>query len=232
MNQRIMIVIGAVVILGAGLWLTIRPAEPLPTDAASAAQGMASASALPADAGSTLGARPEVSAATPTSTSGIPAPSLTQPTRSAAATDVQPIDVSPGFEYLGKPAAEMKDTDFQWPNWRRHQQLQAEPRDEAWAPRMEAALRSGIQGSLTARGLDTQRIELPVVECRTRGCEIQAVGFLADNLKAGVDLQTILPPLLSGPLADEFDLNQFSMSMSVRPDQRPIYLALLPRKKP
>jgi hypothetical protein len=126
----------------------------------------------------------------------------------------------------------MKDTDSMWSPWRRHQQLQSEARDEAWAPRMEAALRSGIQDTLTARGLDTQRIELPVVECRTNGCEIQGVGYSEDNLKPDVDLQLILPSLLRGSLAGEFDMDSFGMLMSSRPDQRITFLAQLPRKKP
>jgi hypothetical protein len=145
--------------------------------------------------------------------------------------DVLPIDVSPGFEHLSIPASEMKDTDPMWSTWRRHQQLESEPRDEAWAPRMEAALRSGIQSSLTARGFDTQRIELPVVECRTNRCEIQAVGYPGDQQK-GIDLQFILPPLVKGSLAGEFDLKGYSIMLSSRPDQRIMFLAHLPRRKP
>jgi hypothetical protein len=119
-----------------------------------------------------------------------------------------------------------------WPHWRRHQQLQRDPRDEAWAPRMEAALRSGIQDSLTAHGFDTQRIELPVVECRTNGCEIQAVGYSEDNSKPGVDLQLVLPSLLRSSLASEFDMEASSLMMSSRPDRRVTFLAQWPRKKP
>jgi hypothetical protein len=163
----------------------------------------------------------------------IDAPAGTQRAASSspqAMGEALPIDVSPGFEYLSKPASEMTDTDAMWSQWRRHQKLQSEPREESWAPRMEAALRGGIQDSLTARGLDTQRIELPVVECRTNGCEIQAVGYYEDIKKPGVDLQLILPSLLTGSLGNEFD--GYSLMMSSRPDGRTTFLAQLPRKKP
>lgn len=118
-----------------------------------------------------------------------------------------------------------------WSPWRRHQQLESEPRDDTWAPRMEAALRRGIEGALTARGLDTERIELPVVECRTSGCEIQAVGYAMDNMKPGVDFQDILPALLKGSLGSEFDLAGFSLMVSPRADGRLTFLALMPRTK-
>jgi len=99
----------------------------------------------------------------------------------------------------------MKDIDPLRPIVRRHEQLQDEPRDESWAGPMETALRSGIQDSLTAKGLDTQRVELAVIECRTTGCEIQALTYPEDNGKEGVDLQSVLPTLVSGPLKQEFD---------------------------
>ena len=85
-----------------------------------------------------------------------------------------------------------------WSPWRRHQQLESEARYETWAPQMEAALRGGIEEALTMRGLDTQRIELPVVECRTKACEIQAVGNAMDNMKPGVDFQDNLPAMRAG----------------------------------
>lgn len=97
---------------------------------------------------------------------------------------------------------------------------------------MEAALRGGIQDSLTSRGLDTQRIELPVVECRTNGCEIQAIGYAQDNKKPGVGLQSILPSLFTGSLGSEFDMQGYSLMTSSRPDQRLGFLVLLLRKKP
>jgi hypothetical protein len=143
-----------------------------------------------------------------------------------------PIDVSPGFEYLAKPAAEMSDTDSQWTLWRRHQQLQSEPRDDSWAPRMEAEFRRGIEDALTAAGLDTQRIELPVVECRTRGCEMQAVGYSADNRNPKADFQIIVLSLLREKMGDEFDLQGVILSMSPRSDGRIAFLVQVPRKKP
>jgi hypothetical protein len=143
-----------------------------------------------------------------------------------------PIDVSPGFEYLAKPAAEMSDTDSQWTLWRRHQQLQSEPRDDSWAPRIEAEFRRGIEDALTAAGLDTQRIELPVVECRTRGCEMQAVGYSADNRNPKADFQIVVLSLLREKMGDEFDLQGVILSMSPRSDGRIAFLVQVPRKKP
>ena len=64
----------------------------------------------------------------------------------------QPIVVSPGFEFLSTP--DMEDTDGRYLQWRRHQQLQSEMRDPTWAPRVEAALRNGIEDALTAQGFD------------------------------------------------------------------------------
>ena len=151
--------------------------------------------------------------------------------------DPLPIEVSPGFEFLSKPATEMQDTDGRWLEWRRHQELQSEPRDEAWAPRMEAALRSGIEDALTERGFDTQRIELPVVECRTTGCEIQALGYPGDNTKNvgdstknGADLELILPSLFDFNLGREFDMDGSSMAKSSRQDQRTTIFVQLTRR--
>jgi hypothetical protein len=230
MTKLIVLVLSGVAVLVAVVWLTTRVgdqaeaveptartetgAPPAPTEAGPAADGSRTASSPN---------RPSVSAEAPAMQSEGISPSQ-------APSAALPIDVSPGFEYLNTPAAQMKDTDGSWPQWRRHQQLQSEPRDEAWAPRMEASLRSDIQNSLTARGVDTQRIELPVLECRTNGCEIQAVGYSADNGKPGLDLQLIMFSLLQGDLGNEFDRNGLSMSMSVRADQRLVFLVHLPRK--
>lgn len=144
--------------------------------------------------------------------------------------DAHNIAVAPGFELLSKGANTMKDIDPLRPIVRRHEQLQDEPRDEVWSERMEAALRGGIQDSLTAKGLDTQRVELPVVECRTTGCEIQALAYPEDNGKEGVDLQRILPTLVFGPLKGEFETFP-SMFMGDRSDGRTTVIVYLARKQ-
>jgi hypothetical protein len=140
----------------------------------------------------------------------------------------QPIEVSPGFEFLSTP--DMDDTDGRYLQWRRHQQLQSEMRDPTWAPRVEAALRNGIEDALTAQGFDTQRIVLPVVECRSTGCEIQALQYPADSMKNGADLQLILPPVLSDILGSEIDPDGTNMLLSTRPDERRAIFVELRRK--
>jgi len=160
-------------------------------------------------------------------TAGVAADGL--PTSPASRGDAHEIDVSPGFEVLSKRANTMKDTDPIRPTVRRHEQLQDEPRDESWSGRMETALRIGIQDSLTAKGMDTQRVELPVVECRATGCEIQALAYPEDNHKEGIDLQMILPALVSGPLSTEFD-GYPQMLMSSRPDGRTTVITHLTRR--
>jgi hypothetical protein len=225
--------------IGAGallavVWLVARRQESAPagsvpdaTAGAPSASPMASSDTRKPGTSTEAGSRP----------SSIPSPSVT-PSASAAgastalpvAGNAMPIDVSPGFDYLSKPAAEMKDTDAMWGAWRWHQKLQDEPRDEAWAPRVEAALRQGVLDILTAKGLDTQRIELPVIECRTSGCEIQAVGYLQDSMQEGFDYQQVLGGILAGPLGNEFDLNNHVSRMSTRSDNRVVILTHLPRK--
>lgn len=148
----------------------------------------------------------------------------------AAASSTMPIDVSPGFEFLSKPASEMKDTDHEWSLWRRHQKLDREPRDESWAPRIEAALRNGIEAALTAKRLDTQRIELPVIECRTNGCEIQAIGYPEDSAHGGYDFQQALGSILMGPLGSEFNLNETIGRVTNRTDNRTTFLTHLTRR--
>jgi hypothetical protein len=139
-----------------------------------------------------------------------------------------PIDVSPGFELLNEKASSLKATDPTKALLLRHEELQSQPRDPAWSERMEAALTKGIRDSLTTRGLGTERIELPVVECRRTGCEIQAIGFVKDNGKPGVDPQMIVPMLLMGPLSS--DLHDSHGFMSSLPDGRLSYIFLLARR--
>lgn len=144
--------------------------------------------------------------------------------------DAHKIAVAQGFELLSNDANTMKDIDPLRPIVRRHEQLQDEPRDDNWSERTEAALRSGIQDSLTAKGLDAQRVELPVVECRTTGCEIQALVYPEDNGKEGVDLQRILPTLVSGPLKGEFE-GFPNMLIGDRSDGRTTVIVYLARKQ-
>ena len=215
-SKRIFLAIAGVVAVVAVVWLTTRPDE-----SGAVAQRAASADPMvgaPAPSFSDDGpaaTAPEILAE---------APVVSQPgmTTSPQEGEGLPIDVSPGFESLLEPAAES----------RRHQQLQSEPRDEAWAPRIEDSLTSGIQDSLTAQGLNTQRVELHVVECRTSGCEIQAVGYAEDNQKPGVDLQLIVPGLMAGSLGNDFDREAQSMSLRTLPDGRIGFLVFLTRKQP
>lgn len=196
--------------------LTRSADAPLSVPAAKAEANRVSASATP------------VMAAPPDATAGVVAAGSPKPP--SIAEDAHKIVVAPGFELLSKEANTMKDIDPLRPIVRRHEQLQEEPRDENWAERMEAALRSGIQDSLTAQGLDTQRVELPVIECRTTGCEIQALAYPEDNGKEGVDLQMILPTLVSGPLNQEFE-GFPRMLMSDRSDGRTTVIVHLSRRQ-
>ena len=214
------------------MWLATRPVETDSADPRSPASTAApikpipAANALAPDVSTepTRSGRPQVAAA--------PVDSVPMESKPASAEVEQPmpIDVSPGFEFLNKSASEMKDTDGQWPNWRHHQQLQSEPRDETWAPRIEAALRAAFQRSLTAAGFDPKQVELLVVECRTTGCEIQAGGYLADDGSLGADFNAIYFRVLSGPLGAEFDLDAGTVSVDARPERRAGFLAFLPRK--
>jgi len=230
MNRRIVWSIAGVVLIVAGFWLTTRlrgspmpgttPAPSVARDAAAAATS-ASPTAIPA-------ARPDGERDGPTEVAGARSPS----TAASAVLPADPIDIAPGFEGKFPRSETISDTDFRWPLVRQHEKLQAEPRDPAWSERTETALRQGIEHELTAKGFDTQRIQLPVIECRTTGCEIQAIGFQADNSKPDVDLQMILPRVLTGPLSGEFDRDAYSMSLSDTPDGRIAIIGMLPRKKP
>jgi hypothetical protein len=239
MDRRIVLAGAGVVAVTVAVWLMTRPDDSAPAtqheprdisahEVTTEAEA-ATAVTVPANAHRTSPG-PAASAAPAAATQPVAAMQPAAARSPAAAGDTLPIDVSPGFEFLSKPATEMEDTDFMWPNWRRHQQLQGEVRDETWAPRMESALRTGIADALTARGLDTQRIELPVVECRTTGCEIQALGY-AEDQRQRVDLQFIVPALLRESLANEFETQRVRVTMMGRPDQRVGYLVLLSRKQ-
>jgi hypothetical protein len=222
--------------IGVVVWLAMRAGDPGAPAEKAAADALAPDTLPHPENSVTVVGSPAASAtAQPSATAEHAAPlaakqdgAVLLDSRSAAL----PIDVSPGFEYLAKPAAEMSDTDSQWTNWRRHQQLQSEPRDDSWAPRMEAEFRRGIEDALTAAGLDTQRIELPVVECRTRGCEFQAVGYSVDNRNPKADFQIIVHSVLREKMGDEFDLQGLILSMSPRSDGRILFLVQVPRKKP
>jgi hypothetical protein len=219
MDKRVVLAIAGVTAILAVIWLTTRTDEPAP-----AAEMGLSAEAPVATTSDPVGGVPAPTVSVGATPPGTPA------TMELTVTS-QRINVSPGFEWLSKPMEEMDDTDGRYLHWRRHQELQGEPRDEAWAPRMEAALRSGIEDGLTELGFDTQRIELPVLECRTTGCEIQALGYPVDSMKNGADLQLILSPLIEARLNDEFDPDGTSMLLSSRPDDRRAILVQLLRKK-
>jgi hypothetical protein len=245
MDRRMSVAIAGAAVVGAVLWLTMRRGETealASHDAVPGGEATGDVTATSATtASSTTPAISATSATSPTNApparakdqSPIPATHAASPDASPAdrASPSLPIDVSPGFEMLSTPASEMKDTDGDWSLWRRHQQLQSESRDEAWAPRIESALREGLQQNMLARGFTTERFELPVVECRTNACEIQAVGHVQDSRSGGVDFQQIMGTVMMSALGSEFEQDGYIMRMGSRPDGRMTFLAHLPRKK-
>lgn len=147
---------------------------------------------------------------------------------SPVAESALPIDVTPGFELLATRTSSLKDTDPRKPLLLRHEELQAEPRDPAWSPQMEATLLKGFQDLLTEAGVDIHRVELPVVECRRSGCEIQAIGFREDVKDKNTNIQLIVARMLAGPLRSELE-SPFG-TMSKLPDGRVGYIVLLNRR--
>jgi hypothetical protein len=157
-------------------------------------------------------------------------PSGTSPASPHEVGNAPPIDITPGFDLLLQKSSEMDETDMRRAMVVRHEQLQSEPRDANWSERVEAELRKGIEDSLLAKNLDTKRVDITVLECRTSGCEIQALGYKEDNIRDGVDLQTIIPRLmLQSPVGQEFENNLLGM-MNEHNDGRIAFLYLLPRK--
>jgi hypothetical protein len=231
MDKRIVLTIVGVASVVVVIWLTTRAGEPgvveqTPSSTAAASVIPDATVSVPAPSRSSpasAASGPDVPAAAPAATQfavATPAP--------AATAESLPIDVTPGFEFLNTPLDEFKDTDMRSLLAKRHHKLQAEPRDPNWAERVETALRSRIEGELTAKGYDTQRVELPVVECRSTGCEIQALGYREDNRKPGVDLQMIVFKMMQDGFGGEFDRN-FNMQVSSRPDERLTFFVLLSR---
>jgi hypothetical protein len=224
MSKPIYWAIGAGVVLVI-VWVIAREDEA--TRSTDAAVGVPAAKAEGDRASASASAKPVISAQqeaiAPVVGAGSPKPQSIDE-------DAHKIAVAQGFELLSKDANIMEDMDPLRPIVRRHEQLQDEPRDENWSERMEAALRSGIQDSLTAKSLDTQRVELPVVECRTTGCEVQALAYPEDNGKEGVDLQSILPTLVSDPLKGEF-AGFPNMLMGDGSDGRTTVIVYLARKQ-
>jgi hypothetical protein len=232
MNKPVVFSILGAAAIGAGFWLAMRGADPAAAE--KSATNALAATPAPLAGEATEDGRAARATGQPATAGESAAPlatnrDATSPPDSQSA--ALPIDVSPGFEFLVRPAREMSDTDPQWTTWRRHQQLESEPRDDNWAPRMETEILRGIEDSLTAAGLDTQRVELPVLECRTHGCEIQAVGYQADNRNPKADFQIIVQSVLRERLGDEFELQGLMVDMSIRPDGRIVFLVQVPRKK-
>ncbi|HEU4779567.1 MAG TPA: hypothetical protein VFS58_06750 [Steroidobacteraceae bacterium] len=227
MDRRIVLAIAGMAAVATVVWLTTRIDKPDSAAEPALSSTMVSVTPEPTSAPATVGSSTMSTAPRPT----VPASGLgaTSPTQSMG--EVLPIDVSPGFEYLRTPAAEMKDTDARWTKWNQHQKLQSEPRDEAWASRIEVELRNGIQNRLTAAGYDSQRIELPVVACRTTGCEIQAVGYGEDATNSNADFRSLLRATLGGPLGGEFEMGKLAVNMKPSPDGRIQFFVILPRKE-
>ena len=221
--------------IGVGLalaivWITMRKNEPPPAgpapDARVETQSVAPEKLQSGDVAAADSIKPENPGAptAPGKLSNISSASPPTPTTDSAL----PIDVTPGFEFLNTNTGSLKDTDPTKPLLLRHEELQAQPRDPGWSEPMESTLRKGIQDSLTTRSLDTHRVELPVVECRATGCEIQAIGFREDIAKQGVGFQSIVAALLMGPLNSELD-NPHGTMRSL-PDGRVGYIVLLARR--
>jgi hypothetical protein len=160
-----------------------------------------------------------------------PAPRETQPNSTGTSTTPTPIDVSPGFESLLAPTTDPPDTSPSSAIVRRHRQLLTEVRDDEWAGRVEPDIRAYVEKSLTAQGLDPQRIQLSVVECRTTGCEIQAatVAQIEDGMKPN-EPQMLFGRMVRGPLAGDFDPRDVMVMVTTLPDGRHGYVAFLPRK--
>ncbi|HEU4625612.1 MAG TPA: hypothetical protein VFS52_12650 [Steroidobacteraceae bacterium] len=241
MRRIVLITIVAVVLVG-GLWFSnknAQPTGPVSTAAVSSVtQNVPTTSAVsdPVVAGS-----PAAAPAT-TSQRGVltetalspkePAPRETQPNSTGtASTKPTPIDVSPGFESLLAPATDPPDTSPSSAIVRRHRQLLTEVRDDEWAGRVEPDIRLYVEKSLTAEGLDPQRIQLSVIECRTTGCEIQAatVAQIEDGMKPN-EPQMLFGRMVRGPLAGDFDPRDMMVMVTTLPDGRHGYVAFLPRK--
>jgi hypothetical protein len=152
MRKTIYVAIGAGLVL-AVVWLAMRKDELVPAapalDASLAAHwDVAAPDANNPEMHETLTATREVASSAKASS---PTPTTDR---------ALPIDVTPGFDVLHKKSDSLKPTDPTRALVLRHEELQEQPRDPGWSDRIEAALRKGIQDSLTSRGLDTQRIEL------------------------------------------------------------------------
>jgi hypothetical protein len=112
MDKRIVLAIAGVAVVVTVVWLTTRVGEP-----GAAAEQVPSASTTvsvtpePTEGAPATGDNPAVSAAArPTASAEASAMQSGIKSPREATGEALPIDVSPGFEYLSKPAAEMKDT--------------------------------------------------------------------------------------------------------------------------
>jgi hypothetical protein len=142
-------------------------------------------------------------------------------------TDQTAIPITPGFEPLLEPSP--RDRSRSPPaTLGQHDGLLAETRDEEWAGRIESGIRTFIQSRVTAKGLDLNRIELPVIECRTTLCEVQAIGFAADE-DSPRNVKRLAVEMLHGPLASEF--SESSTEVIGMPDGRVGYLVFLTRNR-
>jgi hypothetical protein len=114
---------------------------------------------------------------------------------------------------------------------RQHRKLQTEARDEAWATGVEADIRSLVKNDLIAQGLDTHRVELPVLECRTTGCEVQAIAHRED-FKLGNDLQFTMLKMYTGARGEELDRSRALVHFSELPEGRLAYIFFVWRRAP
>lgn len=165
-------------------------------------------------------------------------PLVSTSSRAASGSSVDPssrasvpaIDVTPGFEAYLAETATGADSGVGALLAQQHKQLNKQPRDEAWADRMEREMREYVQNRLIQQKLDPQRIELSVIDCRTAGCEVQAIGRPEDSGNPQRDFQFFVRGMTEGPLYSELD-SKSAMTLSFSlPDGRVGYLTFLERK--
>ncbi len=96
---------------------------------------------------------------------------------------------------------------------------------------MEPGIRGYFEKQFAAEGVDPQRIQFAVIECRTSGCEIQAAGPVQDSGKPELDPQVLVRKMILGPFANDFESNNTLMTSTTVADGRIGYIAFVSRKR-
>lgn len=229
LTATVLVVVLAIMAL---LWLYTQP-DPVP-EFPEPDRGGASAQPNVAETGlaTPVASRRQAVHAAPAADPGAPTidsaqtdPSAEVDALGAQNTNETAIPITPGFETLLEPSARTRSR-APSVTIEQHERLLAEGRDEEWAGRIESAIRSFFESSLTAQGLDAHRIELPVIECRTTLCEAQAIGAAADA-NSTLNAQSLATQMVHGPLASDFS-DSASDTFGL-PDGRIGYLVFLTR---